>query len=58
MRFVVVTSEQQQATLVLHRVGSRAVQVRTAQANQIRSPLGEFGIRAFTRLRERLSLMF
>ncbi|WP_316157571.1 IS110 family transposase [Cupriavidus sp. BIC8F] len=57
MRFVAVKSEEQQAVLVLHRARSLAVQMRTAQANQIRSLLGEFGIvlpQGIHKLRERL----
>jgi transposase len=44
MRFVPVKSVQQQAVLSLHRVRQGFVKARTAQANQIRSLLGEFGL--------------
>jgi transposase len=44
MRFVPVKSVEQQAVLALHRVRQGFVKARTAQANQIRSLLGEFGL--------------
>ncbi len=44
MRFVPVKSVEQQAVLSLHRVRQGFVKARTAQANQIRSLLGEFGL--------------
>lgn len=44
MRFVSVKSEEQQAVLMLHRVRTLVVAQRTAQVNQIRGLLGEFGI--------------
>lgn len=44
MRFVPVKTEEQQAVLALHRVRQGFVKARTAQANQIRGLLGEFGI--------------
>jgi transposase len=44
MRFVPVKSVEQQAVLSLHRVRQSFVKARTAQANQIRSLLGEFGL--------------
>jgi len=44
MRFVPVKSVEQQSVLSLHRVRQGFVKARTAQANQIRSLLGEFGI--------------
>ena len=44
MRFVPVKSIEQQAVLSLHRVRQGFVKARTAQANQIRSLLGEFGL--------------
>ena len=43
MRFVPVKSVEQQALLSLHRVRQGFVRARTAQANQIRGLLGEFG---------------
>jgi transposase len=44
MRFVPVKSVEQQAVLSLHRARQGFVIARTAQANQIRSLLGEFGL--------------
>lgn len=44
MRFVPVKSVEQQAVLSLHRARQGFVKARTAQANQIRSLLGEFGL--------------
>lgn len=44
MRFVPVKSVEQQAVLALHRVRQGFVCARTAQANQIRGLLGEFGL--------------
>ena len=44
MRFVPVKSVEQQAVLSLHRVRQGFVKARTAQANQIRGLLGEFGV--------------
>ena len=44
MRFVQVKNVEQQAVLSLHRVRQGFVKARTAQANQIRGLLGEFGI--------------
>jgi len=44
MRFVPVKSLEQQAVLSLHRVRQGFVKARTAQANQIRGLLGEFGL--------------
>ena len=44
MRFVPVKSIEQQAVLSLHRVRQGFVKARTAQANQIRSLLGELGL--------------
>ena len=43
MRFVPIKSVEQQAILSLHRVRQGFVKARTAQANQIRGLLGEFG---------------
>ena len=43
MRFVPVKSEISQAVLALHRVRSGFVKARTAQANQLRGLLAEFG---------------
>jgi transposase len=44
MRFVPVKNVEQQAVLALHRVRQGFVRARTAQANQIRVLLGEFGL--------------
>jgi len=44
MRYVPVKSADQQSVLALHRVRQGFVTARTAQANQIRGLLGEFGI--------------
>jgi transposase len=44
MRFVPVKSAEQQAVLSLHRAREGFVKARTAQANQIRGLLAEFGL--------------
>lgn len=44
MRFVSVKSEEQQAVLMMHRARTLAVAGRTAQVNQMRGLLGEFGV--------------
>jgi transposase len=44
MRFVPVKNIEQQSVLSLHRVRQGFVRARTAQANQIRALLSEFGI--------------
>jgi len=44
MRFVPVKNVAQQGVLALHRVRQGFVKARTAQANQIRGLLGEFGV--------------
>src|SRR5476651_476284 len=44
MRFVPIKSVEQQAILSIHRVRHGFVKARTAQANQIRGLLGEFGL--------------
>jgi transposase len=44
MRFVAIKNEEQQAILSLHRARQGFVKARTAQANQIRGLLGEYGI--------------
>lgn len=44
MRFVAVKSAEMQAVLALHRARQALVKARTAQANQIRGLLAEFGI--------------
>lgn len=44
MRFVPVKNVEQQAALALHRVRQSLVKSRTAQANQIRGLLAEYGL--------------
>jgi len=44
MRFVAIKDVEQQALLALHRVRQGCVKARTAQANQIRGLLAEFGV--------------
>jgi transposase len=44
MRFVPIKNIEQQAVLALHRVRQGFVKARTAQANQIRGLLAEFGL--------------
>jgi transposase len=44
MRFVAVKSEEQQATVALHRTRSLLTRQRTMTANALRSGLAEFGI--------------
>jgi transposase len=44
MRFVPIKSIEQQSILSVHRVRRGFVKARTAQANQIRGLLGEFGL--------------
>jgi transposase len=44
MRFVPIKNTEQQAVLALHRARQAFVKARTAQANQIRGLLGEYGI--------------
>jgi len=44
MRFVPIKNAEQQAVLALHRARQGFVKARTAQANQIRGLLGEYGI--------------
>lgn len=44
MRFVPIKSVEQQAVLALHRVRQGWIKARTAQANQIRGLLSEFGL--------------
>ena len=57
MRFVAIKSEEQQAVLMVHRARALTVANRTAQVNQIRGLLGEFGLvvpRGLWRLRREL----
>lgn len=44
MRFVPITNVEQQSVLALHRARQGFVKARTAQANQIRRLLAEFGL--------------
>lgn len=44
MRFVPIKNIEQQSVLSLHRVRQSFVKARTAQANQIRGLLGEYGL--------------
>jgi transposase len=44
MRFMPIKSDEQQGVLPLHRVRQSFLKVRTAQANQIRGLLSEFGV--------------
>jgi transposase len=44
MRFVPIKNVEQQAVLAMHRVRQGFVKARTAQANQIRGLLAEFGL--------------
>jgi transposase len=44
MRFVPIKTDEQQAILSVHRVRQSFVKARTAQANQIRGLLAEFGV--------------
>ena len=44
MRFVAIKNAEQQAVLALHRVRQGFVKARTAQANQVRGLLAEFGL--------------
>src|SRR5215207_6946860 len=44
MRFVPIKNVDQQAALAVHRVRQGLVKARTAQANQIRGLLSEFGL--------------
>jgi transposase len=57
MRFVAIKSEEQQSVLMVHRGRTLAVANRTAQVNQIRGLLGEFGLvvpKGVARLRREL----
>lgn len=44
MRFVAIKTPDQQSILAIHRARQGFVKARTAQANQIRGLLGEFGV--------------
>ena len=57
MRFVPIKTVEQQAVLALHRARQGLVVARTAQANQLRGLLAEFGLvipRGIERLREQM----
>jgi transposase len=57
MRFVPVKNAEQQAVLALHRARQGLVKQRTAQANQIRGLLSEFGLivpQGLAQLRQRV----
>ena len=57
MRFVATKTEEQQSVLMVHRARSLVVANRTAQMNQIRGLLGEFGLvvpKGVARLRREL----
>jgi transposase len=60
MRFVPVKSVEQQAVLAVHRARQGFVKARTAQANQIRGLLAEFGLiipRGLWLIRQRVPAM-
>jgi transposase len=60
MRFVPIKNVEQQAVLALHRVRQGLVKARTAQANQMRGLLSEFGLivpQGITHLYERVPLL-
>jgi transposase len=60
MRFVPIKPVDQQAVLALHRARQGMVKARTAQANQIRGLLGEFGLivpRGMAQLYERVPVL-
>jgi transposase len=57
MRFVAIKSQEQQAVLMVHRARALVIANRTAQVNQIRGLLGEFGLvvpKGVARLRREL----
>ena len=57
MHFVAIKSEEQQSVLMVHRARTLVVANRTAQVNQIRGLLGEFGLvvpKGVARLRREL----
>jgi transposase len=60
MRFVPIKNVEQQAVLALHRVRQGLVKARTAQANQMRGLLSEFGLivpQGIAHLYERVPLL-
>ena len=57
MNFVAIKTEEQQSVLMVHRARALVMTNRTAQVNQIRGLLGEFGLvvpKGVTRLRREL----
>jgi transposase len=57
MRFVAIKSDEQQSVLMVHRARTLVMANRTAQVNQIRGLLGEFGVvvpKGVARLRREL----
>ena len=57
MHFVAIKSEEQQSVLMVHRARTLVVANRTAQVNQLRGLLGEFGLvvpKGVARLRREL----
>jgi transposase len=57
MKFVAIKSEEQQSVLMVHRARTLVMANRTAQVNQIRGLLGEFGVvvpKGVARLRREL----
>ena len=57
MRYVALKSEEQQAVLMVHRARTLTMANRTAQVNQVRGLLGEFGLvvpKGVARLRREL----
>ncbi len=57
MRFVAIKTEEQQSVLMVHRARTLVMANRTAQVNQIRGLLGEFGLvvpKGVARLRREL----
>jgi transposase len=60
MRFVPIKNEEQQAITSIHRARHGFVKARTAQSNQIRGFLGEYGIvmpRGITRIRKEVPII-
>lgn len=60
MRFVSIKHVEQQAVLAVHRARQGMVRARTAQANQIRGLLAEFGLivpQGITHLYQRIILL-
>lgn len=60
MRFVAIKTVEQQAILALHRARQGLIKARTAQGNQIRGMLAEFGLiipKGLSYVRERIPLL-